>query len=236
MALLEIQHLSAGYGQFQALFDLSLQLQEGQAISVIGANGAGKSTLLKTIAGTVEAISGDVLLDGISIRARAPHERVIEGIALVPEGRRIFRSLTVRENLLIGGYSARSGPWNVDSILEVFPILENFIGRDADRLSGGEQQALAIGRALMSNPRVLLLDEVSLGLAPIVVKQLYGALPIIRGKGCALVIVEQDTNQALAASDHTYCMLEGRISLEGKPSELTREQISQAYFGVGAPA
>jgi branched-chain amino acid transport system ATP-binding protein len=236
MALLEIQHLSAGYGQFQALFDLSLQLQEGQAISVIGANGAGKSTLLKTIAGTVEAISGDVLLDGISIRARASHERVIEGIALVPEGRRIFRSLTVRENLLIGGYSARSGPWNVESILEAFPILENFIGRAANRLSGGEQQALAIGRALMSNPRVLLLDEVSLGLAPIVVKQLYAALPVIRDKGCALVIVEQDTNQALAASDYTYCMLEGRISLEGKPSELTRAQISQAYFGLGAHA
>ena len=236
MALLEIQHLSAGYGQFQALFDLSLQLQEGQAISVIGANGAGKSTLLKTISGTVEAISGDVLLDGISIRARASHERVIEGIALVPEGRRIFRSLTVRENLLIGGYSARSGPWNVESILEAFPILENFIGRAANRLSGGEQQALAIGRALMRNPRVLLLDEVSLGLAPIVVKQLYAALPVIRDKGCALVIVEQDTNQALAASDYTYCMLEGRISLEGKPSELTRAQISQAYFGLGAHA
>jgi branched-chain amino acid transport system ATP-binding protein len=236
MTLLEVKNLDAGYGQFQALFDVSLNLKEGEAISVIGANGAGKSTLLKAIAGTVNMNSGDVLLDGKSICDMQPHERLLQGIALVPEGRRIFRSLTVKENLLIGGYSSRSGSWNVASILEAFPILENFIGRDADRLSGGEQQALAIGRALMSNPRVLLLDEVSLGLAPIVVKQLYAALPIIRNKGCALVIVEQDTNQALAASDHTYCMLEGRISLEGKPSELTREQISQAYFGLGAHA
>lgn len=236
MTILEVKNLDAGYGQFQALFDVSLNLKEGEAISVIGANGAGKSTLLKAIAGTVSMNSGDVLLDGRSICDMQPHERVLQGIALVLEGRRIFRSLTVRENLLIGGYASRPGPWNVASILEAFPILENFIGRDADRLSGGEQQALAIGRALMSNPRVLLLDEVSLGLAPIVVKQLYAALPIIRNKGCALVIVEQDTNQALAASDHTYCMLEGRISLEGKPTELTREQISQAYFGLGAHA
>ena len=236
MTLLKIQHISAGYGQFQALFDVSLNLKEGEAISVIGANGAGKSTLLKTISGTVNMISGEVLLDGKSIRDLQPHERVLQGIALVPEGRRIFHSLTVKENLMIGGYSCRPGPWNVESILEAFPILENFIGRAANRLSGGEQQALAIGRALMSNPRVLLLDEVSLGLAPIVVKQLYAALPVIRDKGCALVIVEQDTNQALAASDYTYCMLEGRISLEGKPSELTRAQISQAYFGLGAHA
>jgi branched-chain amino acid transport system ATP-binding protein len=236
MTLLKIQHISAGYGQFQALFDVSLNLKEGEAISVIGANGAGKSTLLKTISGTVNMISGEVLLDGKSIRDLQPHERVLQGIALVPEGRRIFHSLTVKENLMIGGYSSRPGPWNVESILEAFPILENFIGRAANRLSGGEQQALAIGRALMSNPRVLLLDEVSLGLAPIVVKQLYAALPVIRDKGCALVIVEQDTNQALAASDYTYCMLEGRISLEGKPSELTRAQISQAYFGLGAHA
>jgi branched-chain amino acid transport system ATP-binding protein len=234
MALLEVRHIDAGYGQFQALFDVSLNVKEGEAVSVIGANGAGKSTLLKTISGTVSMESGDILFDGKSIRELQAHERVQEGIALVPEGRRIFKSLSVKENLLIGGYSSRPGPWNVTSIIETFPILENFIDRSADRLSGGEQQALAIGRSLMSNPRMLLLDEVSLGLAPIVVKQLYAAIPIVRSKGCALVIVEQDTNQALVASDYTYCMLEGRVSLEGKPSELTREQISHAYFGLGA--
>jgi len=203
MALLEVRHIDAGYGQFQALFDVSLNVKEGEAVSVIGANGAGKSTLLKTISGTVSMESGDILFDGKSIRELQAHERVQEGIALVPEGRRIFKSLSVKENLLIGGYSSRPGPWNVTSIIETFPILENFIDRSADRLSGGEQQALAIGRSLMSNPRMLLLDEVSLGLAPIVVKQLYAAIPIVRSKGCALVIVEQDTNQALVASDYT---------------------------------
>lgn len=232
MALLDIQNLNAGYGQFQALFDVSLSVKHDEAIAVIGANGAGKSTLLKAITGGVDILFGDIIFDGTSIASMPPYERVLQGIALVPEGRRIFHSLTARENLMIGGHASRPGPWNLDTIVATFPILENFIDRPADRLSGGEQQALAIGRALMSNPRLLLLDEVSLGLAPIVVKQLYAALPTIRDRGCALVIVEQDTNQALAASEHAYCMLEGRISLEGKPAQLTRDQISQAYFGI----
>lgn len=232
MAILEIKNLNAGYGQFQALFDVSLKVNQGDAIAVIGANGAGKSTLLKAISGSVDILFGEIEYQGESINSMPPHERVTAGIALVPEGRRIFQSLTARENLMIGGHSSRRGPWSFDSILEAFPILKNFIDRPADRLSGGEQQALAIGRALMSNPRLLLLDEVSLGLAPIVVKQLYAALPTIRDSGCAMVIVEQDTNQALAASEYAYCMLEGRISLEGKPADLSRDQISRAYFGI----
>lgn len=234
--MLEVKDLCAGYGQFQALFDVSIKVGEGQAISIIGANGAGKSTLLKSIAGTVDLLGGSIRFGGQSINLIPPHERVALGIALVPEGRRIFRSLSVSENLAIGSHPQRGGHWKIDTVLEVFPLLERLTVRAADKLSGGEQQALAIGRALMSNPRLLLLDEVSLGLAPIVVKQLYAALPIIRQRGCSLVIVEQDTNQALAASDYTYCMLEGKVSLDGEPSQLTREQISRAYFGVAEPA
>jgi branched-chain amino acid transport system ATP-binding protein len=236
MALLTVANVAASYGQFQALFDVSLALDEGAAVCVIGANGAGKTTLLKVIAGTVPATAGTITFDGRNITDIQPHERVELGIALVPEGRRIFSRLSVDENLAVGAYSKRRGTWNRETLFETFPILARLAGRAADRLSGGEQQALAIARALMSNPRVLLLDEVSLGLAPIVVKQLYEALPIIREKGCSLIIVEQDINQALAASSYAYCMLEGRVSLAGVPSALTHEQISSAYFGIGAPA
>lgn len=236
MALLNVSNISAGYGQFQALFDVSIELDDGVAICVIGANGAGKSTLLKTIAGTVPITAGNITFDGRDITGIQPHELVQLGIALVPEGRRIFSRLSVDENLSIGAYAKRSGPWNHESLFNTFPILARLSGRAADRLSGGEQQALAIARALMSNPRVLLLDEVSLGLAPIVVKQLYEALPVIGENGCSMIIVEQDINQALAASTYAYCMLEGQISLAGNPSGFTHQQISTAYFGVGASA
>lgn len=236
MALLTVSNVAASYGQFQALFDVSLTLSEGAAICVIGANGAGKSTLLKTIAGTVPATAGTITFDDRDITNIQPHQRVELGIALVPEGRRIFSRLSVDENLAVGAYSKRSGPWNRETIFETFPILSRLSGRAADRLSGGEQQAVAIARALMSNPRVLLLDEVSLGLAPIVVKQLYEALPTIYERGCSMIIVEQDINQALAASAYAYCLLEGRVSLAGVPSAFTHEQISAAYFGIGASA
>ncbi len=162
------------------------------------------------------------------------HRRVADGISLVPEGRRIFPSLSVDENLVIGGYRKRPGSWTKQRVYAAFPLLERIANRSAARLSGGEQQALAIGRALMANPRLLLLDEVSLGLAPVVVHQLYDALPSVRQAGTTLLLVEQDINQALAAADRVYCLLEGRIVLEGTPAELTRERITQAYFGVGA--
>jgi branched-chain amino acid transport system ATP-binding protein len=160
------------------------------------------------------------------------HRRAALGISLVPEGRRIFPSLSVDENLAIGGYGKRSGPWDRNGVLESIPLLQRIVGRSAAKLSGGEQQALAIGRALMNNPTLLLLDEVSLGLAPVVVKQIYDALPAIRAHGTTMLLVEQDTNQALAAADYAYCMLEGRVSLEGKPADLSREAITNAYFGV----
>lgn len=231
MALLEIDAIDAFYGDFQALFGLSLAVDEGQAVAVIGANGAGKSTLLKAVAGSVPVRSGGVRYDGTDLASMPSHRRVAIGISLVPEGRRIFNSLSVEENLRVGAFCERPGPWSLRKIYEAFPMLERLAKRSAARLSGGEQQALAIGRALMNNPRLLLLDEVSLGLAPAVVKNLYAVIPIIREEGTTVLVVEQDVNQALAASDVAHCMLEGKVSLSGRASELSRAAISAAYFG-----
>ena len=179
--------------------------------------------------------AGDIRFDGASLRGVPAPRRVRLGISLVPEGRRIFPSLTVAENLAVGSYQRRPGPWTADRVLATFPLLEPLRRRSAARLSGGEQQALAIGRALMNNPRLLLLDEVSLGLAPIVVKQLYLALPGVRDAGTTLVLVEQDVNQALAAAEHVTCLLEGRVSLSGPPGGLAHDEITAAYFGTHPP-
>ena len=242
MTLLEVDSVSSGYGDFQALFGVSASVEEGETAAVIGANGAGKSTLLKTIAGLLPTRGGEVRFAGRSLAGIAAHDRVALGISLVPEGRRIFPSLTVAENLRIGAHCGRAGPWTAERVVATFPLLERLLARSAARLSGGEQQALAIGRGLMSNPRLLLLDEVSLGLAPVVVKQLYAALPAIKNTGTTLLIVEQDIGQALDAADHVSCLLEGRVSLSGRPDDLDRDAITAAYFGVdsgsagGSPA
>jgi branched-chain amino acid transport system ATP-binding protein len=201
-------------------------------VATIGANGAGKSTLMKAIAGTVPIGGGDIRFDGRSLHGLTAYERVGEGISLVPEGRRIFRSLSVEENLDVGSFRRRPGAWDRSRVYEVFPLLARLARRSAARLSGGEQQMLAIGRALMSNPRLLLLDEVSLGLAPVVVKQLYAALADIRATGTTVLLVEQDIGQALAAADVAYCLLEGRVSLHGRPADLDREAVAAAYFGI----
>jgi branched-chain amino acid transport system ATP-binding protein len=230
--LLDVEHVHAGYGEFEALHGVSLRVQERETVAVIGANGAGKSTLLKVIAGLLPPTAGHVALDGERLDETSTHLRVAKGIALVPEGRRIFPSLTVRENLLVGGYAQRPGPWTVERVVEVFAILGDKLDRPGGRLSGGEQQALAIGRGLMANPRLLLLDEVSLGLAPIVVKQLYGELPRIREAGTTVLLVEQDVSQALAVADRVSCLLTGNVALEGTPAQLGREQIRRAYFGM----
>jgi branched-chain amino acid transport system ATP-binding protein len=227
--LLEVERLDAWYGDFQALFDVSLSVAEGETVAVIGANGAGKTTLLRTIAGLHTRIAGSVSFDGADLRGVRAHRLVGMGVSMVPEGRRIFPSLTVEENLLVG---ARSGHWTVETVLELLPLLADKRRRGGGLLSGGEQQALAIGRALMANPRLLLLDEVSLGLAPIVVRRLYQALPAISRAGTTLVVVEQDVGQALRAADRVYCLLEGRVALSGTPAELDRERITAAYFGV----
>ena len=234
MTLLDVDGLDAGYGDFQALFGVSINQDEGETVAVIGANGAGKTTLLRAIAGAVSVTAGSISFDGSDLAGVADHHRVGLGIALVPEGRRLFPSLSVRENLEIGGYGARPGPWTVDKVLGLFPLIEPLLARPSDKLSGGEKQAVAIGRALMSNPKLVLLDEVSLGLAPIVVRSLYEALPGVTGEGTTVLVVEQDVNQALSVADRVYCMLEGRVSLTGRPAELDRDDITAAYFGKEA--
>ena len=230
--LLEVRAIDAYYGDFQALFGVSLRVHAGEVVAVIGANGAGKSTLLKSIVGLMRPKFGDIVFDGEPFGAASAFAVVKRGIALVPEGRRLFPSLTVEENLLIGGQSRRPGPWTLDRVYDLFPVLAERRHLPAPALSGGQQQMAAIGRALMSNPRLLLCDEISLGLAPIVVRDIYARLPTIVAEGLSLIVVEQDIAQALKAARQVYCLQEGRIALQGPARELTRESISAAYFGV----
>jgi branched-chain amino acid transport system ATP-binding protein len=232
MSVLELQEVDVFYGDFQALFKVSFKVEEGQTFACIGANGGGKSTLLRTIAGLQRPASGTLLFHGEPVDQVPAHDRVGMGIALVPEGRRVFPSLSVFENLQIGAYGGRKGDWNTDSVMELFPLLKPLVKRQASSLSGGEQQALAIGRALMANPQLLLLDEVSLGLAPVVIKRIYEAMVHLVGTGTTILVVEQDVQHVLTVADHVACFLEGRISLEGKPSDLSSEAITAAYFGM----
>jgi branched-chain amino acid transport system ATP-binding protein len=230
--LLQTQGLQAFYGDAQALFGIDFQLGAGELVSIIGANGAGKSTFLKCLTGLVRAAAESVLWKGKPIGGAAPSTIVRQGVAMVPEGRRLFPSLSVEENLLMGANAGRKGPWNLQRLYELFPILQEKRRQPGTSLSGGQQQMVAIGRALMSNPEVLLCDELSLGLAPIVIREIYQAMPAITGEGMAVVVVEQDVTVARRVSRRLYCFQEGQVSLEGPSSDLTREQISQAYFGV----
>jgi branched-chain amino acid transport system ATP-binding protein len=230
--LLEVRALDAHYGDFQALFGVSLTVSPGEIVAVIGANGAGKSTLLNSIAGAIKSRRDAIWFCGEPIGDLPAHAVVARGIALVPEGRRLFPSLSLEENLLIGGQLRRPGPWSLARIYELFPALAERRHLPSSALSGGQQQMAAIGRALMSNPRLLLCDELSLGLAPIVVRDLYSRLPSIVGEGCSLIIVEQDIVQALRAAKEVFCLQEGRVALAGHSSTLSRDAISAAYFGT----
>ena len=230
--MLRVRELSAFYGPFQALFGVSLDVAEGETVAVIGANGAGKTTFLRALAGALPVRPDAVLLDGAPVGGRPAPELVARGIVLVPEGRHIFPSLTVRENLLVGAYRARPGRWTVDRVCELFPILGQRRDQPGTNLSGGEQQMLAVGRGLMANPRLLLVDEISLGLAPLVVGHLYRALAAVRAEGTTLLVVEQDVSQVLAVAQRVYCFRKGAVALEGEPARLTREQLSAAYFGT----
>ncbi|HKW60303.1 MAG TPA: ABC transporter ATP-binding protein [Candidatus Dormibacteraeota bacterium] len=233
--LLVASDLDCRYGLLQAVRGVSLKVESGETLALIGANGAGKSTLLRALAGAHRPHIGRIVFDGVDVTAMPAHRRVALGIALVPEGRRLFPGLTVEENLRVGA-TGRRGRWNVRSVLEVFPLLQPRLHMVAANLSGGEQQAVAIGRALMSNPRLLLLDEVSLGLAPVVVDAVYRSLAEIIGEGATVVLVEQDLTRALKVAGRVACMLEGRVVLEGEAAELDRDRVVGAYFGLKRPA
>jgi len=230
--LLQTHDLKAFYGDAQALFGIDFELEAGELVAIIGANGAGKSTFLKCLTGLVRAPAETITWKGSPIGGLPPSRIVREGVAMVPEGRRLFPSLSVEENLLMGAHARRKGPWNLRRLYRMFPILEEKRSVPGTSLSGGQQQMVAIGRALMSNPEVLLCDELSLGLAPIVIGEIYNAMPEITAEGMTVVIVEQDVTMARRVSRRLYCFQEGLVSLQGSSSDLTREQISQAYFGV----
>jgi branched-chain amino acid transport system ATP-binding protein len=230
--LLQANSVTASYGDAQALFGIDLDIDAGEVVALIGANGAGKSTFLKTITGMLAPSSGEIRFDGDRIDRVEAAEIVARGIAMVPEGRRLFPSLSVEENLQMGALSRRSGAWNLDRVYSLFPILNEKRTHPSTSLSGGQQQMVAIGRALMSNPRILLCDEISLGLAPVVIREIYAALPSLQQDGMTLLFVEQDVQLAMQVSSRVVCLQEGRVSLVGKSGDLTREQISKAYFGI----
>jgi branched-chain amino acid transport system ATP-binding protein len=264
MALLETHGLTARYGDFQALFGVDIRLDEGETVAIIGANGAGKTTLMRSIAGILRGPADQIRHKGMSIGHLMPDTIMKRGIVMVPEGRRLFPSLTVEENLVIGGQHKGgrdlgdridsllsrltgapdpmalaaghdgTGVWSLETIYGLFPVLKERRHNPGTALSGGQQQMVAIGRALMSNPEILLCDEISLGLAPVVIRDIYAALPRIRAGGTSVVVVEQDIGQALKVADRVYCMMEGRVTLVGRPDEISRDDIHAAYFGAPA--
>ena len=232
MSLLSVRELAVFYGDFQALFGISLDVRQGETVAVIGANGAGKTTFLRALAGALPVDRGTVEFDGRAVGGRPAHAVVELGIVLVPEGRKIFPSLSVQENLQLGRYRGRPGPWTLERVYQLFPVLAERRHQPGTNLSGGEQQMLAIGRGLMANPRLLLVDEISLGLAPRVVKELYQILKMVRAEGMTLLVVEQDVSQVLAFAERVICFRKGAVALEGEPARLTRERISAAYVGT----
>jgi branched-chain amino acid transport system ATP-binding protein len=232
---LRIKDLDVYYGDFQALWDVSLEVDRGSVVSIIGANGAGKSTLLKTVAGLLKPSRGKIEYLGKGIGHLNPYQTVARGVCLVPEGRRLFPRLTVFENLIIGSYSLRSRrkrETTLEKAYELFPILKTRSSQMANTLSGGEQQMLAIARALMAEPSLILFDEISLGLAPLIVKSIYQRVREINREGVNVVLVEQDVKRSLKAASKAYIMLEGRVALEGEPSSLTEDDVRKAYFGL----
>ncbi|MBB4238516.1 ABC transporter ATP-binding protein [Rhizobium esperanzae] len=232
MSLLSIENLDVRHGLLQAVRGVSFDIVKGEVLALVGANGAGKSTLLRSIAGAHLPASGRVLLGDEDLATVPSHKRIAKGIALVPEGRRLFSQMTVEENLLLGKSCGRKGAWNIDRVLDAFPNLKPRRHAKTGHLSGGEQQATAIGRALMSNPDILLLDEVSLGLSPLVVDRVYAQLQALLTSGTTIVLVEQDLGRAMSVASRVICMLEGRIVLDRPAAAVTRDEVTKAYFGL----
>jgi branched-chain amino acid transport system ATP-binding protein len=232
MTLLQTQNLAAFYGDFQAVFDVNVSVEQGETVAIIGANGAGKTTFLRAVAGALQTAPQMVLFDGQPVGDKTAHDIVRLGIAMAPEGRRLFPSLSVEENLLLGGHSKRPGPWNLQRVYDLFPRLRELRHLPATDLSGGQQQMTTVGRALMSNPRLLLCDELSLGLAPVIIRDIYDCLGKITAEGTTVVLVEQDVNRALDASVRFYCFQEGRLALTAPTKGFDRAAISAAYFGM----
>ena len=230
--VLVVENLGVFYGEFQALFGVNLEVAAGETIAILGANGAGKTTLLNTIAGVLAPRRGQVIYRGEVVSGSPAYQLCRRGISMVPEGRKIFPSLTVEENLEVGAYTGRRGPWHRQSLYNLFPILRERARVPGTDLSGGEQQMLAIGLALMSNPDLILMDEISLGLAPLIVQELYRVVRAVAQTGTTVILVEQDVTRGLKAADQVYCLLEGKVSLSGRPAELSLARVSQAYFGV----
>ena len=232
MSLLSIRDLDVSHGLLQAVRGVSFDIAKGEVLALVGANGAGKTTLLRSIAGAHLPSAGRVLLNDEDLASVPSHKRIAKGIALVPEGRRLFSQMTVEENLLLGKSCGRTGEWSIDRVLDAFPNLKPRRHAKTGHLSGGEQQATAIGRALMSNPDILLLDEVSLGLSPLVVDRVYAQLQALLTSGTTIVLVEQDLARAMSVASRVICMLEGRIVLDRPAAAVTREHVTQAYFGL----
>jgi branched-chain amino acid transport system ATP-binding protein len=216
------------------LFGIDMSIARGEVIGLIGANGAGKTTLLRALTGLLPAVAHSILFGGQPIGGARAESLVKRGIAMVPEGRKLFASLSVQENLKLGAATGRHGVWTLDRVYGLFPILAEKRAAPATTLSGGQQQMVAIGRALMSNPTLLLCDEISLGLAPVVVADVYRALPAIRAAGTGIVVVEQDIGQVLRVADRLYCLREGRVVLQGAAEGMDRQEIAAAYFGAAA--
>jgi branched-chain amino acid transport system ATP-binding protein len=235
MSLLKIEGLEARHGLLTAVQGISLEIEQGETLALVGANGAGKTTLLRTLAGVHPVAGGRIVFDGVDVSALPAYRRAAAGLALVPEGRKLFPAMTVQENLLVALSAKREGRWNLGTVLEAFPQLKPKLKAAAGTLSGGQQQAVAIGRALMTNPRVLLLDEVSLGLSPLAVQGVYDSLRTLMGKGTThgttIVLVEQDLKRTFEVADRIVCMLEGKVVASGRADEMTREQVMDHYFG-----
>ncbi|WP_299932990.1 ABC transporter ATP-binding protein [uncultured Pelagimonas sp.] len=230
--ILQMHALDAHYGDFQALYGVDMEVSEGEVLAIIGSNGAGKTTLMRSITGLLSNEPSQITYHREDISSLRADEVAMRGLAMVPEGRQLFPSLSVRENLMIGAQVGRKGPWSLDAVYKLFPILDERKDQQSTSLSGGQQQMVAIGRALMANPDLILFDEISLGLAPIIIKDIYDALPGIIGEGMSAIIVEQDISKALSVSSRVYCLQEGRVSLEGASDTVSREDISRAYFGI----